>query len=52
MEWITRGRTTHGERYENHDIGVFAVADGRIRSVREYLDTERAARVPFAGAES
>jgi uncharacterized protein len=49
LEWTSRARTTGGERYENHCIGVFTVRDGRITSVREYMDTLYAHRVAFAG---
>ena len=46
-EWTSRARTTDGAPYENDCIGVFAVRDGRIASVREYMDTLYASRVAF-----
>jgi uncharacterized protein (TIGR02246 family) len=39
LEWTSRARTTAGDRYENHCIGVFTIAEGKITSVREYMDT-------------
>jgi ketosteroid isomerase-like protein len=50
MEWTSRARTMRGEPYENHCIGVFTVRDGRIASVREYMDTLYAHRTAFAAA--
>ena len=48
MEWISRAHTHAGEPYENHCIAVFTVRDGKIQSVREYMDTLYAHRVAFA----
>ena len=48
MEWTSRARTTHGEPYENHCIGVFTVRAGRIVRVHEYMDTLYAHRASFA----
>jgi ketosteroid isomerase-like protein len=45
LEWTSRARNREGEPYENQCIGVFAVRDGKIASVREYMDTEYARRV-------
>jgi uncharacterized protein len=42
LEWTSRARTADGEPYENHCIGVFTLADGRITAVREYMDTDYA----------
>ncbi len=42
LEWTSRARTSDGEPYENHCIGVFTLADGRITAVREYMDTDYA----------
>jgi ketosteroid isomerase-like protein len=47
VEWTSRARTPHGERYANFCIGAFTVRDGKIRSVREYVDTAYAQRVLF-----
>jgi uncharacterized protein len=51
-EWTSRARTTDGAPYENHCIGVFGVRDGRIVSVREYMDTLYASQVAFGRAVS
>ena len=48
MEWTSRARTRRGAPYENCCIGVFTVRDGRIQSVREYMDTQYAHNVAFS----
>jgi uncharacterized protein len=50
LQWTSRARTTGGRDYENGCIGVFTVRDGRIETVREYMDTLYAAQVAFADA--
>ncbi|MFD7733623.1 nuclear transport factor 2 family protein [Kitasatospora phosalacinea] len=50
-EWTSRCTTVHGRLYENLNLGVFTVRDGRIAAVREYTDTHRAATVLFANGE-
>jgi uncharacterized protein (TIGR02246 family) len=49
LQWTSRARTIDGEPYENDCIGVFTVRDGKITSVREYMDTHYAYRA-FSGA--
>ena len=44
LQWTSRARTLDGSPYENDCIGVFTVRDGKIRSVREYMDTHYAYR--------
>jgi uncharacterized protein (TIGR02246 family) len=39
VEWTSRARTRDGRPYKNGCLGVFTVRDGRIQSVREYMDT-------------
>ncbi len=39
VQWTSRARTRDGRAYENGCIGVFTVEDGKIQSVREYMDT-------------
>jgi uncharacterized protein (TIGR02246 family) len=39
LEWTSRARTANGDPYENHCIGVFTIANGKIKAVREYMDT-------------
>jgi uncharacterized protein (TIGR02246 family) len=48
-EWTSRARTTNGDPYENHCAALFRVRDGRIQSVREYMDTLYASEVAFNG---
>ncbi len=51
VEWTSRARTRRsGEPYENFNIGVFTVRDGKIQAVREYMDTLYAHRKLFAAA--
>jgi hypothetical protein len=47
LQWTSRARTREGRPYENGCIGVFTVRDGRIESVREYMDTLYASQVAF-----
>ena len=42
LQWTSRARTLDGQPYENECIGVFTVSDGKIQSVREYMDTHYA----------
>ena len=42
LQWTSRARTLDGEAYENDCIGVFTVRDGKIQSVREFMDTHYA----------
>jgi uncharacterized protein (TIGR02246 family) len=39
LQWTSRARTRDGRPYKNDCIGVFTVQDGKIRAVREYMDT-------------
>ena len=41
-EWIFRRKTTSGKDYENYFFGLFQIRDGKIQSLREYLDTQYA----------
>ena len=45
LQWTSRARTRDGRPYENGCIGVFTVRDGKICSVREYMDTLYASTV-------
>ncbi len=49
-EWTSQGTARGGAAYHNRCIGVFTVRDGKITSVREYLDTQHVARVLFPDA--
>jgi uncharacterized protein len=46
-EWTSRARTRTGKPYENFCIAVFTIRDGKIQSVREYMDTLYAQRTAF-----
>jgi hypothetical protein len=48
VQWTSRARTRDGRPYENGCIGVFTVRDGRIESVREYMDTLYVRETVFA----
>jgi ketosteroid isomerase-like protein len=50
LEWTSRARTLDDRPYENGCIGVFTVRDGRIQSVREYMDTLYASDVAFGAS--
>ncbi len=50
LQWTSRARTRRGRAYANDCIGVFTVREGRIQSVREYMDTLYAAETAFAAA--
>jgi ketosteroid isomerase-like protein len=48
LEWHVSARNAAGDPYENDYCGIFVIRDGRIATVREYLDSGYAARVLFA----
>ena len=50
LEWTSRARTREGRPYENDCIGVFTISGGKIRDVREYMDTLCASEVAFTGS--
>ena len=50
LQWTSRARTRDGRPYENGCIGVFTVRDGKIETVREYMDTLYASSVFSAAA--
>ena len=52
LEWTSRARTRGGRPYANDCIGVFAIRGGKIRSVREYMDTLYAHDTAFEDARS
>ena len=47
-EWVTRRKTTRGRDYVNHFLGLFQIRNGKIQSLREYLDTQYAKDVLFS----
>lgn len=42
VEWTSQRKTPDGRDYENFLIALFHVRNGKIVSMREYLDTQRA----------
>lgn len=49
LEWkVTGTASATGKAYDNNYCGIFETANGRITSVREYLDTLHASEVLFA----
>jgi hypothetical protein len=46
-EWTSRATARGGAAYHNRNVGIFTVRDGKITAVREYTDTQHAARVLF-----
>jgi uncharacterized protein len=44
------GRFRNGVEYDNRYIIVYEIVDGRIRTVREYMDTQHGARLFAEGA--
>ena len=52
LQWTSRARTRDGRPYENDCIGVFTIRGGKIRSVREYMDTLYAHDTAFEDARS
>lgn len=49
MEGVAEGSFRSGAAYDNRYVIVFEVVDGRVRTVREYMDTQHAATL-FAAA--
>jgi uncharacterized protein len=49
MEGVGEGEFANGAPYDNRYVIIFEVIDGRVRTVREYMDTQHAARM-FAAA--
>jgi uncharacterized protein (TIGR02246 family) len=48
VEWTARAKLTKGGDYENHYAFVYEIRDGKIRTMREYADTQYAQRVLFS----
>lgn len=45
------GRFANGTIYDNRYVTLYEIVDGRVRTVREYMDTQHAARLFAEGAE-
>lgn len=48
VEWIARGKTAKGKAYENYYHIMFEVKNGKVQTVREYVDTLYAKDVLFS----
>ncbi|NOT54110.1 MAG: nuclear transport factor 2 family protein [Deltaproteobacteria bacterium] len=48
VEWIARGKTVKGKPYENYYHIMFEVKNGKVQTVREYVDTLYAKEVLFS----
>ena len=49
MEGTGEGAVANGAQYDNRYVIVYEVVDGRVRTVREHMDTQHATRI-FASA--
>jgi ketosteroid isomerase-like protein len=47
LEWHVSARNAAGDPYENDYCGIFVIRDGKITTVREYLDSRYAAELLF-----
>jgi ketosteroid isomerase-like protein len=48
VELTNRGRVRNGKQYENEYCFVFELEDGKIRRIREYVDTQKAREILFS----
>jgi ketosteroid isomerase-like protein len=48
VEWIARGKSAKGKPYENYYNVMFEVKNGKVQTVREYVDTLYAKEVLFS----
>ena len=48
LEWHVSARNAAGEPYENDYCGILVIRNGKIATVREYLNSHYAANVLFA----
>jgi uncharacterized protein len=47
IELTNRGKVSNGKFYENEYCFVFEVENGKIRRIREYVDTQKAQSILF-----
>ncbi len=52
VEWTSRRTTVAGKDYQNDLCGIFRVQDGKIKMLREYLDTLHAKAMNWPDAEA
>jgi ketosteroid isomerase-like protein len=48
VELTNRGKVRNGKQYENEYCFVFELEDGKIRRIREYVDTQKAREILFS----
>jgi hypothetical protein len=48
VELTNRGKTANGKLYENEYCFVFELESGKIRRIREYVDTKKAFDILFS----
>jgi ketosteroid isomerase-like protein len=47
VELTNRGKVRNGKQYENEYCFVFELEEGKIRRIREYVDTQKAREILF-----
>jgi len=47
LELTNRGTAANGKQYENEYCFVLEIGDGKIRRIREYVDTQKAKEILF-----
>ena len=47
LELTNRGKVSNGKNYENEYCFIFELEDGKIRRIREYVDTQKAKDILF-----
>jgi ketosteroid isomerase-like protein len=48
VELTNRGKVSNGKSYENEYCFVFELEDGKVRRIREYVDTQKAKEILFS----
>lgn len=48
VELTNRGKVSNGKSYENEYCFVFELENGKIRRIREYVDTQKAKEILFS----
>jgi uncharacterized protein len=41
IEWLSSGITKKGIPYENRGVSIFEIESGKVKELRQYLDTEK-----------
>lgn len=48
LELTNRGKVSNGKQYENEYCFVFELENGKVRRIREYVDTQKAKEILFS----